>query len=84
MVSLKDRTAQDHYALCAFFLLFPFVRVYEYNVSFLCMELCMFGDMYNKYRKSNWYVLQEAVAYDAKIIQALDYCENVTWLFAKQ
>jgi hypothetical protein len=75
MVSPKDKIACDHHTLRAFFLLLPCVRVYEYDVSFFCMELCMFGDMYSKYRISNWYVLHEAVAYNAKIIQALDYCD---------
>jgi hypothetical protein len=84
MVPPKDKIAYDHHTLRAFFLLLPCVRVYEYDVNFLCMELCMFGDMYSKYRISNWYVLHEAVAYDAKIIQALDYCDSVTQLFAKQ
>jgi hypothetical protein len=46
----------------------------------------MFGDMYSKYRTNNRYVffMRQLHISDAKIIQALDYCDNVTLLFAKQ
>jgi hypothetical protein len=49
--------------------------------SYVCLK-----DMYSKYRINNQYVLfmRQLHINDAKIIQALDYCDIVTLLFAKQ